>query len=186
MFGGTPGTRAVRAARALAFAGFRAPSTVCHGKLPSRGEYVFSEQAMGESVTSWLVNSRPGEESRAVDRRRQVLNAVGITLGRMHASGFIHRRLCIDNLLAHYHDGRFDITLLNNEEVIRRRLPSGRAILNDLAQLNGQLPCDVGLRDRMRFFSAWRRQMRHLDSTATRIIAREAHRLAIRSQRNVA
>lgn len=166
---GCPATRAIANAKALSCAGFRTPEAIYHGKAPGIGSFVFTRKAPGDSFTQWMIQTHRKPEKR--EERLVLLEDTGIMLGRLHASGFVHRQLSPNNIWAKWQQGRFVLTLTNNEQVIRRHPPSGLMLLKELRSMHFALPAVVGKTDRLRLFNAWRRQMVHLNSTETKIIA---------------
>lgn len=178
---GSRATRARNNGDALAQAGFGAPQNVFWGRLPGGGEYLYTRRAAGQTVTQWLRDTRGPE---ALAQRRALLRALGIFIGRLHATGFVHGDLRPGNVLAHAHDGRFSFTLLDNERTRRLRPPPGRMLQRNLMQLNMLKHGTLGCTDRMRFFRAWHSQMRELDDTEGKIIAAESYRWAMRRLRD--
>lgn len=166
---GSPARRAVANSKALSFAGFRTPDSIYWGKVAGVGDFIFSNKVPGDTLAQWL-NRRDGSTEQR-NQRRVLLQAVGITLGRLHASGFLHGQLAGDNILAQQVEGRFEITLTNNEQLTRKHPPSGQALLKELRRLHGTLPARMRNADKLRLFTAWRRQMRHLNKIETKIIA---------------
>ena len=57
--------------------------------------------------------------------------------------------------------------------------PPGRMLLRNLMQLNMLPPRILSRTDRMRFFTAWRRQMRDLDTIEAKLLAAEAYNWAM-------
>jgi hypothetical protein len=175
---GSRAKRAMRNAAALGRAGFDVPPTLLHGSLSQGIEYLFMAAAPGRPVAEWL--RMPGEECD-LRRRRQLLRELGIFVGRLHASGFIHGDLRPDNVLADAGE-RFRFTLLDNERNRRQRPPAGRRLLRNLMQLNMLPPALLSRSDRLRFFHAWHSQMRDLDDAEAGLLASEAYAWAMRRQ----
>ncbi len=177
------GSRATRArlnAEALLLMGFDAPHSVLWGKLPGAGEYLFTVAAPGEPVDRWLRETVAARDPAQLQRRRQLLHSLGTYIGRMHASGIIHGDLRPGNILAALMQDQFRFTLMNNERNSRRVPTPGRLLLRNLIQLNMLPLADLGRTDRMRFFRAWRRQMRELSAVEAKILAAESYRRALR------
>lgn len=177
------GSRATRArlnAEALLLVGIDAPHNVLWGPLPGGREYLFTVAEPGEGIDRWLCETPVVQDRQHLLLRRQLLAALGTYIGRVHATGIIHGDLVPENILAAKLPNRFRFTLLNNERN-RRRIPlPGKLLLRDLIKLNMVPLADVGRTDRMRFFCAWRRQMRTLEPVETKILATEAYRRALR------
>ncbi|CAA0114724.1 Uncharacterised protein [Halioglobus japonicus] len=177
------GSRATRArlnAQALLLAGIDAPHSVLWGKLPGGGEYLFTVEVPGESIGQWLRETTAGHDADTLRLRRQLLSELGTFIGRVHATGFIHGDLAPDNILAAKLQDKFRFTLMNNERNSRRTPIPGRLLLRNLIQLNMLSLDEAGRTDRMRFFRAWRRQMRELSPVEAKILAVESYRRALR------
>ena len=177
------GTRATRArlnAESLLLMGIDAPHSVLWGKLPGGGEYLYTVAAPGERIDHWLCEALAGNDPQQLQLRRQLLHALGTFIGRVHATGFIHGDLKPGNILAARLQDQFRFTLMNNERNTRTIPTPGRLLLRNLIQLNMLPLTALGPTDRMRFFRAWRRQMRDLSVVETKILALEAYRRALR------
>lgn len=177
------GSRATRArlnADALLQAGIDAPHNVLWGQLPDGGEYLFTVAAPGESIQCWLCETLAGRTTGQLRLRRQLLHALGTFIGRVHATGFIHGELRPHNVLAALVQGQFRFTLINNEGNTQRMPTPGKLLLRNLVQMNMLPLADLGRTDRMRFMSAWRRQLRDLSPVEGKILAAEAYRRALR------
>lgn len=177
---GSRATRARNNAQALLQAGINAPGNVAWGKLPGAREYLFTTAAPGEGVTQWLRTRLADRRGEGLHTRRQLLRALGTFIGRVHASGFIHGDLRPGNVLASMHNERFRFVLIDNESNRQKVPPPGKLLLKNLMQLNMLLPSDLSRTDRMRFFCAWRRQMRELSPLEAKILASEAYHWAMR------
>ena len=177
------GSRATRArlnAEALLLVGIDAPHNVLWGQLPGGREYLFTVAEPGESIHHWLGGTQAGKSKEQLLLRRQLLSELGTFIGRVHATGFVHGDLRPKNILAAQLQDRFRFTLLNNERMTRRNPMPGKLLLRDLLQLNMLPLADLGRTDRMRFFCAWRRQMRSISPVEAKILAAEAYRRALR------
>jgi len=177
---GSRATRARRNGEALLQAGIDAPVNIAWGKLPKRREYLYTAAAPGQGITQWLRETLVGREGEQLRRRRQLLRALGAFIGRVHATGFIHGDLRPGNVLACLEMERFRFTLIDNERNVQKIPPPGKMLLRNLMQLNMLLPADLSGTDRMRFFSAWRQQMRDLSRLEARILGVEAYHWAMR------
>ncbi|HEY6131759.1 MAG TPA: lipopolysaccharide kinase InaA family protein [Halioglobus sp.] len=181
------GSRAVRArmnGEDLLLAGIDAPETVLWGRRPGGVEYLFTTAAPGEGIHHWLhaiLVERTGEQLRL---RRQLLRALGTCIGRVHATGFILGDLTPRNVLAALQQEQFRFTFIDNEHNARKTPAPGRMLLRNLMQLNLLTPGDLSRTDRMRFFCAWRQQMRDLSPMETKILATEAYHWALQQLRD--
>ena len=176
------GSRASRWRRhsdALKYAGIEAPESLAWGKLPNGREYLFTRTAAGLDVGSWLRKTLTERAGAALTSRRQLLEALGIFIGRLHATGFLPGDLEASDVVAELIDGRFKFTLINNDHSVKRLPPPGRMLLKNLMELNLLPPSALSRTDRMRFFVAWRRQMRDLSSIEAKVLAAEAYHWAM-------
>ncbi len=185
---GSRATRARQQGNALLLAGFEAPVNLAWGRLPGGREYLFTRAAGGQDVTSWLQTRLATRTGDTLATRRQLLRDLGVYIGRLHATGFVHGDLRPGNVLADLRQGRFLFTLIDNERTVQKHPPPGRMLLRNLMQLNMLPPEVLSRADRMRFFIGWRRQMRELSPIETKLLASEAYswamrRMAARAQR---
>lgn len=177
---GSRATRARRNSDALLRAGINAPANVAWGKLGAGREYLFTRTVPGDGVTCWLRHKLTQRQGWDLLARRRLLRELGTFIGRAHATGFIHGDLRPGNILVSPQGEHFHFALIDNERTARFNPPSGRQLLRNLMQLNMLLPADLSGRDRMRFFCAWRRQMRELSRLEAKILAVEAYHWAMR------
>jgi len=115
--------------------------------------------------------------------RRQLLRELGAYIGRLHAAGFLHGDLRASNILAHYSAGEFHFALIDNERNSQQREAGARGIVRNLMQLNMLTPDTISATDRMRFFTAWQRQLPTLTRLERKIMGIEAYRWAMRRLR---
>ena len=177
------GSRATRArlnSEALLRAGFQAPESIAWGKLARGREYLFSYAVPGAGVTQWLRSKLNQRDPESLALRRQLLRELGVFIGRLHATGFIHGDLRPSNVLAAKYEDKFQFSLIDNERNLRQLPPPGKLLLKNLMQLNMLLPSDITRSDRLRFFQAWHSQMRDLSEVEARLLAVRAHQWARR------
>jgi serine/threonine protein kinase len=177
---GSRATRARNNGNALLQAGIDAPANIAWGKLPGGREYLFMQAASGQGITQWLRVTLVERSAEQLMLRHQLLRALGTFIGRVHATGFIHGDLRPGNVLADLRRGLFRFTLIDNERNVKKNPPPGRMLLRNLMQLNMLLPTELSRADRMRFFSAWRRQMRDLSPIEAKILAAQSYLWAMR------
>jgi hypothetical protein len=170
---GSRATRARRNGDALQRAGFDAPINLHWGKVPGGSEFLYCRESAGQGVGQWLQ-----KHGASVDLKRQLLEELGIHIGRLHQCGFVHGDLRPDNILAEHRGDRFHFTLLDNERNRRIQPPPGRALLRNLMQLSMLSKGELTRRDRLRFFRAWSRQLPTLSQEETKLLATEADRWA--------
>jgi serine/threonine protein kinase len=179
------GSRAERARSnndALLLAGIDAPRNVHWGKLPHGREYLFMETAPGTSVNRWVIDTLAQTHGEARRLRRQLLQALGTFIGRVHATGFIHGDLRPGNVLAVQIADQFHFTLIANESNTHKVPTPGKLLLRNLMQLNMLPLSKLSRTDRMRFFCAWRRQMRDLSAVEAKVLATEVY---VRAQKRL-
>jgi len=177
------GSRAQRArlnSEALSGVGINAPANIAWGRLGGGREYLFTAEVPGRGIDQWLRETLSGCSSELLARRRQLLEELGVFIGGMHATGFVHGDLRPGNVLASLEDGRFHFSLIDNERTVRFSTPPGRGLLRNLMQLNMLTPKELSLAARARFFRAWRRQMHDLSRLECKILGAEAYRWAMR------
>jgi hypothetical protein len=180
---GSRATRARTNSEALLLAGIDAPEPLAWGDLPGGHEYVFTAAVPGIGVAQWLRDNRKARTGERLRLRRQMLHALGTFIGRVHATGFIHGNLQANHILVALQQEQFRFTLIDNERIARKTPAPGRLLLRDLTKLNNLAPGLLNRTDRMRFFRAWRRQMRELSAMEAKILAAEAYHRALRRRR---
>lgn len=175
------GSRATRArlnGEALLLAGIDAPPVIFWGTHPNGREFLFMAAVPGAGINEWLQKTLVERTGEQLQLRRQLLHALGTFVGRVHATGFIHGDLRPGNILASQTQDQFRFTLIDNERNTRKTPTPGKKLLRNLMQLNMLPPSVLSRTDRMRFFRAWRRQMRELSPVEAKILAAEAYRWA--------
>ena len=95
---------------ALKYAGIDAPDSLAWGKLPNGREYLFTRAAAGQDVATWLRKTLTERTGAALTSRRRLLEALGIFIGRLHATGFLPGDLEASDVLAEQIDDRFQFT----------------------------------------------------------------------------
>jgi len=177
------GSRAARTRRhndALLYAGIGAPTSLAWGRLKDGKEYIFTRESVGKDVAFWLQISLAHRRGESLVLRRRLLESLGVFIGRIHATGFVPGDLQARDVQARLCEDRFQFALTNNENTTMQRPPPGKKLVQNLVQLNLLPPADLSRTDRMRFFVAWRRQLRDLSDIETKVIAAEAYHEAMR------
>lgn len=165
---------------ALLYAGIEAPASLAWGRLKDGKEYVFTRETVGRDVAFWLQISLAHRRGESLALRRRLLEDLGVFIGRVHATGFIPGDLQPRDVQARLSENRFHFALINNERTVRKQPPPGKKLVDNLVQLNLLPPADLSRTDRMRFFVAWRRQLRELSDIETKVVAAEAYHEAMR------
>ena len=151
--------RAFQAAEMLGENGFDAPTIIAMGKF-RYGLYhttnflVTLEIVDAKQIYQFISNlqKRSKLETRG---RRELIRALGRTIGRMHAKGIFHGDLRLGNILARQEKNRWRFFFLDNERTRKfYRLPA-RLRLKNLVQVNMFPPAAMSNTDRMRFFKEY-------------------------------
>jgi lipopolysaccharide kinase (Kdo/WaaP) family protein len=137
--------RAYRLGEALRATGFGAPDVLAVGRRGGEGILV-TRDAGGEDLLTAL-------RRRARDRRakRALLRALGSTVGRLHAAGFVHGDLVPPNVRV-VGDG---LVFLDNDRTRRSRVLVRLAGRRNLVQLGRFVVPGVSLTDRARVLGAY-------------------------------
>ncbi|MEM8662040.1 MAG: hypothetical protein AAGF35_14240, partial [Pseudomonadota bacterium] len=154
--------------RLFNLAGITVPETVAWGTLANGQEYLFTREAAGHSLLFWLSVSLKGADEDILKLRRRLLQALGVFTGRLHASGFLPGDMRLSEIYAEKIENRFRFTLLNNGKAMKKTPAPGRLLLRNLIEVNMLPENIVSISDRMRVFSAWKRQMRDLSPIEAR------------------
>ena len=112
---GSVATRARLNNDALLRAGFNAPLNIAWGKLPGNREYLFTQAVPGTDIGSWLKGDKPNEAWAKLADRWKLLQELGVFIGRLHATGFMHGDLQTSNVLVYRGSHRFEFFLIGNE-----------------------------------------------------------------------
>lgn len=177
---GSRATRARKQSEALLNAGFNAPQNLAWGQLSGAREYLFTRAVPGDGVSLWIKTILKGKDEECLCERRKFLRELGIFIGRLHATGFIHGDLRTSNVLARRGVDHFEFSLIDNERNVQYRPAPGKLLLKNLMQLNMHTPNELSRTDRWRFFRAWHSQMRDLSSLEAKLIARESYQWAMK------
>jgi len=141
--GGWRARRAFRMGEALRRAGFDAPETLAAAWRAGEGLLVTSDVGGEELVAA--VAGRRGAAKRAL------LAALGATVGRLHAAGFVHGDLVPSNVRVA--GGRF--VFLDNDRTRRSRVLVALVGRRNLVQLGRFVVPGVTLADRARVLAAY-------------------------------
>lgn len=169
LFRGSKGERAWRGGHLLRSLGFNSPPLVALGKrislLSPPVDFVVTEAVSGLRLKQLL---QDGFESRLAERgwtKRNFLRTLALTIAQLHRQGVYHGDLNPTNILVDL-EGNLDIAtfcFLDNGRCRQmKKVPYGLR-LRDLAGLNHPRLPAVSARDRLRFFSLYRRSLGSLD-----------------------
>ena len=153
LFKGSRGTRARKNSDALRNSGFDAPINMAWGTLSRGREYLITRAVHGEGVDKWVATILSNKSAANLKEKRKFLAELGIFIGRLHATGFVHGDLRASNILADRGAYRFEFSLIDNERNRQQTPASGKQILRNLIQLNMHVSVELSRADRLRFFS---------------------------------
>ncbi len=156
-------SRAVRAFRAglmLCSAGISAPVSIAVGRrrflgLVETGSFLITSEVSGSRLFYELLDELSFSALTRVAKRELII-ALGSTVGRMHHCGIFHGDLRLGNILVRQIDKRYEFTFLDNERTRKfTRLPL-RLMVKNLVQV-GMYETGLSVTDRLRFFRAYLR-----------------------------
>lgn len=177
---GSLATRARNNSIALLQAGFNAPTSLAWGRLSGAKEYLFTDTVPGVNVGTLIKSQVLNGKRLSLFQWRKLLQELGMFIGRLHATGFIHGDLRTSNILANKGLLRFEFSLINNEHNIYGKPAPGKQLLKNLMLLNMHCLTELSRSDRLRFFHAWHSQMRDLSELEARIIAGQSFAWAMK------
>ena len=177
---GSRATRARKNSEALLQAGFNAPANIVWGQLPRAREYLFTQTVPGVGVRALIKSHASKADGLSLLEWRELLRQLGMFIGRLHATGFIHGDLRSSNVLAHRSALRFEFSLIDNERNSYGKPAPGKLLLKNLMQLNMHGLNELSRTDRLRFFHAWHSQMKDLSELEAGIIARQSFAWAMK------
>ncbi len=167
-----------RISATLAQRGISAPPALLTGRERATGrEVVVTARVAGVMVPRHL-----GPRRQSLARKRQVLNALGAEVARLHCAGFIHGDLTPFNVLVMQGEPP-PIVFIDHERTRRPRFASTRARLRNLVQLGHFDLAGLNNTDRMRVWRSYcaaggapARQLRRVVRMLARRIARDRAR----------
>jgi len=121
-----------------------------------RGGFLFMEAVQGVELDRKLDRLISGATRGDVRLQREVVQAVGELLGRLHRKGIFHADMKACNLMLVEKDGRLEVKLLDYDHVkVYKSLPE-KLILKNLVQLNTSVPKEISRSMRCRFLRGYR------------------------------
>jgi len=147
--------RAWKGGNALVARGIPVATPFAMVKTP-RGGFLLMEAVEGVELDRKLARLVSGTGRSDVKAQREVMQAVGELLGRLHRKGIFHADLKACNLMLIEKEDRLEIKLLDYDHVnIYKSLPE-RLILKNLVQLNTSVPKEISRSMRYRFLRSYR------------------------------
>jgi len=167
--------RAFKALLMLAENGFDVPTIIAMGESRSsffntRNFLVTSQVEDAKDIYHFFAETPRNLTKEQLRYKRELIRALGRTIGRMHAKAIFHGDLRLGNVLARQENNRWRFFFLDNERTKRfRRLPF-QLQLKNLVQVN-MIPGHVITNtDRMRFFKEYWAENRGIKKPKTTLI----------------
>ena len=146
--------RAWKAGNALLARGFRVATPFAMVKT-SRGGFLLMEAAQGKELDRILDGMLQQKDGVAFREKAALAEALGTLIGRLHEKGIFHADLKACNLMVSRDGERWEIKLLDYDNVkVFRNLPE-KMVVKNLVQLNTSIPGGVSRGFRFRFFRAY-------------------------------
>lgn len=150
------GTRALRAksgTNLLDRNGFNVPTVICTGS--GRGVNVGDSFIVTEFIESDFNLAVFLMDVSDISKRRELVKALGRTIGRMHSKNIYHGDLRPGNILIKSLDDRFDFYFIDNERNKGLTKPNESMVVTNLVQLNMLQLSIVGRTNRARFYKEY-------------------------------
>lgn len=157
---GSRAERALRGAAILADHGFGTPEIVAMGEtrptcLAKGGFLVTLEVADAKHLHQLVRDHCAGLTEQQLREKRDLINALGRMIGRLHSARIVHGDLRPGNVLARKEDGQWRFFLLDNERTRKVGYVSDHLRLKNLVQINMIQRSFLSASDRVRFFNAY-------------------------------
>ena len=152
--------RAFKASLMLAENGFDVPTIIAMGESRSsffntRNFLVTSQVEDAKDIYHFFAETPRNLTKEQLRYKRELIRALGRTIGRMHAKAIFHGDLRLGNVLARQENNRWRFFFLDNERTKKlRRLPF-QLQLKNLVQVNMIPRQMITNTDRMRFFKEY-------------------------------
>jgi len=152
---GSRGRRAQRGSAALRSKGLEAPQTIRAGSLSGGRSYLLSEAAPGPSLEDYFLEHFSGADSPVdIGAKRRFVRELGRAVARLHRRGIIHGDLRGHNILVEETGEGWKFHFIDNEGTYLSVSETARE--RNLVQAGMIALPGLTLRDRMRFFTAYR------------------------------
>lgn len=152
IFRGSRAYRAWKAGEMLKKTGFRVPEVVAFGE---KRRFGLLKEAFMATVPIKGYPLQDGFLSMPFRVKRNILCQLGREVGRLHKHGIIHGDLLPGNIFVVEEEGRYFISLLDNEATRKYRTITVSQRVKNLVQINRMAIPGVTATDRIRFFDAY-------------------------------
>ena len=159
LFRASRARRAFKASEMLAENGFESPTIIAIGEFKSgffhTGNFLATiEVEDAKQIYQIIPKSLKDLTRQQLRSKRELIRAIGQTIGRMHAKGIFHGDLRLGNVLARQDKNGWRLFFLDNERTRKFwRIPN-RLRLKNLVQIN-MFRAGISRTDRLRFFEAY-------------------------------
>lgn len=160
LFRASRARRAFKATLMLAENGFKAPTIIAMGEcrfgFSNTGNFLVTlEVKDAKQIYQFVPESLENFTEKQLRTKRELIRALGQTIGRMHKACIFHGDLRLGNVLARQERGSWQFSFLDNERTKKfHRLPA-RLRLKNLVQVNMFRTEAISNADRMRFLKAY-------------------------------
>ena len=167
--------RAFTASLMLAENGFNVPTIIAMGEcrfsfFNTRNIFVTSQVEDAKDIYHFFAETPGNSTKEQLRYKRELIRALGRTIGRMHAKAIFHGDLRLGNVLARQENNRWCFYFLDNERTKKfRRLPF-QLQLKNLVQVNMIPRHMITNTDRMRFFKEYWAENRSIKKQKTALI----------------
>ena len=162
---GTRAQRSWRGGHALRTLGFTTPAPIAVGKsssfLAAPVDFLLTEAASGPRLKQLVMDGFEDQLAKRGWRKGQFLKMLAVTIAELHGRGVYHGDLNPTNILVSLEGdlGLSTFCFLDNARCRRMRRVPYKLRLRDLAGLNHPGLRSISNRDRLRFFSLYRRHL---------------------------
>ncbi len=177
--------RAFKASLMLAENGFDVPTIIAMGEyrfsfFNTGNFFVTSQVEDAENIYHFFAETPGNLTKEQLRYKRELIRALGRTIGRMHAKAIFHGDLRLGNVLARQKNNRWRFFFLDNERTKRfRRLPF-QLQLKNLVQVNMIPRHMITNTDRMRFFKEYWAENRSIKKQKTALIKKVLRKTNLR------
>jgi RIO-like serine/threonine protein kinase len=156
--------RAFKATEMLRESGFDVPSIIASGKFKSSFCRTVDFFVTLEIENAGQICRVSSDGELGIRDKRELIQAFGQTVGRMHAMGIFHGDLRLGNVLAKKEKDRWRFFFIDNERTRKFHHLPCRLRLKNLVQMNMFRNENITDTDRMRFFRQYRAQNKECEA----------------------